>query len=663
MEDKRKNPFRKLFLGIAAICCIALSGVFYYIGYMNNKEEQKKNAYSKAEMIMTDFERQLKTMKEVSLEIASDYEFHPYYFKKNISRELSMLNKLEKFGGYLALSDEYFLYYGGDRIYRSLGTSIDLELLLRDKTENEEDFWHFRNELEEICKKADETKLQQSVMAVSGNIYVFTPLRVRENSQQTLAVLIYEVKAADLGNRFQLVSGGMEGNIAVFEEGEMIYSDDYDMDWITRSDVLKTDSMDMRYTLCYLPGKESYWQSAVFLYQIILILIDIVFIYFIANAFAERAYKPLSILTNEYRGKTRNYILQRLLESSGMFGNQQDLENAAIHLPGPFYCVLSIAFKEEMCVTKELADHLQEALEQITNDNEQTYIYTFYNVKKKVINVICSFQKENQDNMFDMICEVADSFGYESYIGRGNIYVSLSNLSASWMESMDNIYSDIVNEKQVYIYDQEELHKISAALGHGDEKAAKESLRRFLDKTGKIQLSLLMQQYIIADFLGEMKGLSERYGLKLSKKNVSLLLSSRNMQDFENAASGLIDEIIESYNFVKHKMADDKSREIYQYINTHFNDYDISIENIADNLHTSPKNVRNTVVKYTGKMYKEYLIHLRLEYAKELLKEESLPVSEVCYKVGYSNISYFVKLFREVTGVTPAKYRENNINE
>ena len=33
-------------------------------------------------------------MEDVSLRIASNYEFHPYYFKQNVARELSMLENI-----------------------------------------------------------------------------------------------------------------------------------------------------------------------------------------------------------------------------------------------------------------------------------------------------------------------------------------------------------------------------------------------------------------------------------------------------------------------------------------------------------------------------------------------------------------------------------------
>jgi len=94
-----------------------------------------------------------------------------------------------------------------------------------------------------------------------------------------------------------------------------------------------------------------------------------------------------------------------------------------------------------------------------------------------------------------------------------------------------------------------------------------------------------------------------------------------------------------------------------EYIQAHFTEYDISIEKVADIFNVSTTRVRQTVLDHTGQMYKEYLIALRIDYAKKLLLESDLPVSDVCNKCGYSSLSYFVKLFKKNTGTVPTAYK------
>jgi two-component system response regulator YesN len=48
---------------------------------------------------------------------------------------------------------------------------------------------------------------------------------------------------------------------------------------------------------------------------------------------------------------------------------------------------------------------------------------------------------------------------------------------------------------------------------------------------------------------------------------------------------------------------------------------------------------------------------VRIDRAKELLRETSLSVSEVCEAVGYSDRKHFTKTFHKMTGVNPAEFR------
>lgn len=57
--------------------------------------------------------------------------------------------------------------------------------------------------------------------------------------------------------------------------------------------------------------------------------------------------------------------------------------------------------------------------------------------------------------------------------------------------------------------------------------------------------------------------------------------------------------------------------------------------------------------------YKELLIELRIARAKELLLAGE-SVSSVCERLHYASAPYFIKLFREKTGFTPAKYQKTH---
>jgi len=266
----------------------------------------------------------------------------------------------------------------------------------------------------------------------------------------------------------------------------------------------------------------------------------------------------------------------------------------------------------------------------------------------------------------DIVIAIAESFSYAPVVGIGDTYKMLSGLSASWMESQNEIHKQeyIQSDGQPnFIYDAEYLRQIINAMEIGSEKSALEKLQNYIDQLKENNHSFLMQQYIFTDFMGEVTSLSRKYHVDLAVHGVSLMLSSKSLQGFKNAASELINDFCEKYTQKKCTQDDDELFAIYEYIDTHFTDYDISLESVAESFHVSTTMVRQAVLKYTDKTYKEYIIWARIEYAKKLLQEQDLTISDVCQRIGYVNISYFIKLFREMVGITPAKYKQNTTSK
>ena len=61
----------------------------------------------------------------------------------------------------------------------------------------------------------------------------------------------------------------------------------------------------------------------------------------------------------------------------------------------------------------------------------------------------------------------------------------------------------------------------------------------------------------------------------------------------------------------------------------------------------------------TGESINKYLIKVRMQNARELLKGINVNISETAQKVGYSNIAHFSTCFKDYFGVTPKEYRSN----
>ena len=60
----------------------------------------------------------------------------------------------------------------------------------------------------------------------------------------------------------------------------------------------------------------------------------------------------------------------------------------------------------------------------------------------------------------------------------------------------------------------------------------------------------------------------------------------------------------------------------------------------------------------TGNMPSEYIQRVKVELAKKLLENDKNSVSEICYKTGYEDQSYFRNVFKKYTGLTPVDYKK-----
>lgn len=83
---------------------------------------------------------------------------------------------------------------------------------------------------------------------------------------------------------------------------------------------------------------------------------------------------------------------------------------------------------------------------------------------------------------------------------------------------------------------------------------------------------------------------------------------------------------------------------------------DFTVDRLAEKLCMGRTTFYGRVKELTGVSPNKYLLNRRMQTAAELLKEGRYNVSEVCYKVGFVNISYFSKKFKQHFGVLPSKY-------
>ena len=98
------------------------------------------------------------------------------------------------------------------------------------------------------------------------------------------------------------------------------------------------------------------------------------------------------------------------------------------------------------------------------------------------------------------------------------------------------------------------------------------------------------------------------------------------------------------------------------FIQTHYHK-PLQLAQIADSASVSRRECLRLFRRLLDTSPMQYVTELRIGQAKRLLAETGLPLLAVANRCGFSDESYFIKVFRERTGSTPARFRKQRGRE
>lgn len=97
---------------------------------------------------------------------------------------------------------------------------------------------------------------------------------------------------------------------------------------------------------------------------------------------------------------------------------------------------------------------------------------------------------------------------------------------------------------------------------------------------------------------------------------------------------------------------------VKQYIDQHYKS-NVSLGELAERFHLDERYLSQLFKLETGQTFTSYLIGLRLNHARALLRNTSLSIQVISELCGYQDYFYFNKLFKKYVGTTPASYRKS----
>ena len=99
------------------------------------------------------------------------------------------------------------------------------------------------------------------------------------------------------------------------------------------------------------------------------------------------------------------------------------------------------------------------------------------------------------------------------------------------------------------------------------------------------------------------------------------------------------------------------------YMSQHFTDPNLMLQDVAKAVGMSNSRFSTVFSQMSGQTFTEYLIYLRLNKAKEMLRTTNTKSSQIARESGYNDSHYFSYIFKKNTGITPSEYRQQYQNE
>lgn len=142
--------------------------------------------------------------------------------------------------------------------------------------------------------------------------------------------------------------------------------------------------------------------------------------------------------------------------------------------------------------------------------------------------------------------------------------------------------------------------------------------------------------------------------LKLSRINISITHRFNSLSELAGFSLFESDTAFEPDNSL--------IEEVLAYINENYANI-TSINSVADFVHFSPVYFGRYFAKIMNKPFKTYLNELKIEKAKELLRDSNIKTTAIATMLGFKNESYFYTVFKDITKQTPTQFRKNHRSE
>ena len=667
------------YLSVVLAVCMALGLALVRVASGQLRQAETEVYQARLAQTADYIERQLSTMEDIRLDVKTRLPFQPFYLNRQKTNEFELLDAFSRYAGFSPWIEEYYLWYQDDgKVFGTLSTYSERIFFQRVmKGLSAEQMTEALPEAGKMLFQVPETRPDTLMIALP---FYFGTARIPTGR----CTLIFLVKLAQLRQTiWQMTGQPSDSGFALEYEGQTVLST------LTAERTLSGQGTKEKARVVIeepsIAGLErlgSFERLMIWIVVLAVLLGTAIAVYA-----AWRSYQPIRKLYAKYGGsqkpsnelQTLEDLLSNSLKRNSFSQKQIEEQMEQLDLQQSWLkqqLVMMLITGNDSPVVKELIQKMgfemshahfalcflylqgdegdRTGLVRSIEDfsDEECTLYAAELQENREYIVLMNFQEEEQcRELLELLSDSLESGNLSVRVQWSRTCSQLNEIASAAIETL-NTPPVALAVDNAEAEEEDALEQMAALTESGSTSQALALLETMIAQTENRYPSYLMRIYMLNRLVQQMMTLASREGVTLPPKSPG--------QDPDSVRETL-EQLVRA---LCRKGAQRSSAEKPEggktaaYVREHCLDGDISLSSTAEALGISTKQVSRLLRMEVDMTFKEYLLHLRMSAAQDFLREEGLSIAETAGRVGYFNISHFIKCFKAYTGMTPGEWKK-----
>jgi AraC-like DNA-binding protein len=242
---------------------------------------------------------------------------------------------------------------------------------------------------------------------------------------------------------------------------------------------------------------------------------------------------------------------------------------------------------------------------------------------------------------------------------RTSYYTALSSFENDQIQDVV-FFEDVIEKFEIIrLCPTESILKLIQCIKHGDKENANTELLNITGYMVSSGNSTLIKQYMCFNIINTLVPALMKLEISMTIQEISSILHHSTIEEgFQRTLFDFISRTCDKVVEKRRNEEDALLNNIVRFVDENITNSNISLTSVADRFELPIYSISRMFKKATGTGFSEYITLKRIEYSKLLLM--TLPdksMNEIALLSGFSNVSYFIKIFKNLSGMTPSKYR------